>query len=67
MVSKRASVIALSTALSPIGDHFRRPPIVCPAAKISEMTEAMRSSNVVVIVTHHMAIAEPPRERRAVR
>ena len=28
MVSKRTSVIALSTALSPIGDHFRRPPIV---------------------------------------
>src|SRR5262249_48071047 len=48
MVSKRTSVIALSTALAPIGDDLRRPPMVWPAVKSSEMTEAVRSISVAV-------------------
>src|SRR5262249_4139031 len=56
MVSKRTSVIDFSTELSPIGDHCFSPPIVWPAVKISEITEAMRSSSVVVTLPNSSGV-----------
>src|SRR5689334_3298185 len=48
IVSNRTVAIALSTSFSPIGDHFLSPPRVWPAAKRSEITQAIRSSRVVL-------------------
>src|SRR5690349_10795795 len=53
-MSKCTSVIARSTGLSALGDHFCRPPSEWPAAKSSEIKAEMRSASVVVT-------AHPPR------
>jgi hypothetical protein len=41
--------MAFKTSLSPIGDHFCRPPAVWPSMNISEMADAIRRKSVVVI------------------
>lgn len=52
MALKRTAVMDRNTSLSPMGDHFCRPPAVCPSVKISEMADAMRRKSVVVITCY---------------
>src|SRR5579862_1557765 len=49
MASNRNVRMARSTSDSPIGDQSFRAPIVCPAAKRSETTEATRSRGAVLM------------------